>query len=171
MLLKNINFQLKMSVQLSIDDCRSILIDHFDNVSNEIDLFVEEKMRANFGDEVKSGEINEKREIMLKEVREAEQLNMKHLNENLVNDLDSLAGDISKLFVEYCFVLKFNKQIHLVLSNEHVHERALSIYKRIIDAEFTGNFCVEQRLLEQIFEIGPFKNKVKFSHVKHNVNF
>jgi hypothetical protein len=70
-------------------------------VTSEIDLFIEKELQANSKYAVQSDEVNKKREILLKEVKETEQLNLKHLNEKLVNYLDSLAGDISKLFVVF----------------------------------------------------------------------
>jgi hypothetical protein len=70
------------------------LTGHFEIVRSEIDLFIEMELLANFGDEVKSAEINEKREILLEEANEIEQLNMKHLNEDLVDHLESLDGDV-----------------------------------------------------------------------------
>jgi hypothetical protein len=85
--------------------------------------------------EEKSAEINRRRGAMVKAIRDAERLNMKHLNENLVNKLDSLGDDISKLFSVFCFVLTIHKSlIRVVLTDEYISESQLTLFQQLIES-------------------------------------
>jgi hypothetical protein len=138
--------------------------EYFDSVTSQIDLFIETQLQVNSKDEAKSVEINQKREVMLKAVREAEQLNMKHLNEKLVNDLDSLVGgDYSKLFVTFCFVLELNKSIQLILTEEYIPERELNLYRRLLCIPFSAKLSgdpIKQKLIKELFEFEPTSRRV-----------
>jgi hypothetical protein len=48
----------------------------------QVDFFTETKLLWNVTDEAKKASINQKMDIMLKEIKEIEHLNLKHLNEN-----------------------------------------------------------------------------------------
>jgi hypothetical protein len=153
-----------MSTYLSIGECRLLLTEYFDSVTSEIDFFIEKRLQANFGDKEKSAKINKKRDILLKEVKEAEQLNLKHLNENLVNDLDSLAGDSSKLFVVFCFVLELNQKKRLIVTDEYIPEGELNLFKKLMDATSSDDDDlpqVEQQLKRQLFEMDTLNEQVK----------
>ncbi len=153
-----------MNKKHSIGAYRLIVTEYFDSVTSQIDLFIETQLQVNSKDEAKSVEINQKREVMLKAVREAEQLNMKHLNEKLVNDLDSLVGgDYSKLFVTFCFVLELNKSIQLILTEEYIPERELNLYRRLLCIPFSAKLSgdpIKQKLIKELFEFEPTSRRV-----------
>jgi hypothetical protein len=102
----------------SIGECRLAVVHHFDSVTSDVDHFIEKELQANFQDEAKTAEINQKREVLLKAIKESEQLNLKHVNENLAsNIIDFLVDDISKLFVSFCFVLQLDQEIRLIVTD------------------------------------------------------
>ncbi len=89
---------------------------------------------------------------MLKELKESEHLNLKHLNEKLVNKLNSLDRDISKLFAIFCFVLICDKEIQLVLNDAYIPERELKLYKKIVSMSYFGKLNEQRSLLNACFQ-------------------
>jgi hypothetical protein len=134
---------------------RLILTDHFDSVTSEIDFFIETELLVNVEDELKLAWIEKKREILLKYVKYIEQVNMKYLNEHLVNNLECLAGDISGLFVIFCFVFTYNNEIRLVVTDEYISAKELKLFKKAIDVSFTGEWNINRQLADQLFKIQP----------------
>jgi hypothetical protein len=153
--------------QLSLGECRLIVVNHFDAVTSEIDLFIENKLRVYSRNKAKLARFNENREIMLKEVREAERLNLKHLNENLANSLDSLAGDISKLFVVFWFALTYNKTIHLITTEEYIPESQLNLYRKVVEVSCSHKSIknLGKSLGEEIFV--PIEGQVRAQNISN----
>ncbi len=85
-------------------------------------------------DEAKKAEVNRKREILLKEIKEIEHLNLKHVSEHLAsNNSGCLVDDISKLFVSFCFVLKFDKDIWLIVTDSFLSKNQVELFQKLIN--------------------------------------
>jgi hypothetical protein len=145
----------------SIGEYRVRLVDYFASVTNEIDVFIETRLPAFFNDEVKSAELNKMRDIMLKKVREIESLNLEHLNKNLANKLETLAADISKLFVSFCFVVDTYQEIKLIVTEEYIPARVLTLYKELIKHR-SGELCIyrDEGLIKQLFDFESINEQV-----------
>ncbi len=166
-----------------MSECRLIVADHFDCVTSEIDFFIETELQATAGHEMKSTELNKKRDILLGEVKKAETTNLANLNESLVTSLNSSStGDIAVLFGVFCFVFTFEKRINLIVSDGgYLTKRQLDIFRGLLDSACfeKGELCfkpVKEECLAQLFEFIPVDFMVHiihylFIHFKYNLFF
>jgi hypothetical protein len=77
--------------------------------------------------------MNQQRDILLKQIAETQQLNLTHVNQHLANSADLLIDDISQLFVTFCFVLEFNKDLRLIVTDEFLTTDQLKLFKKLIN--------------------------------------
>jgi hypothetical protein len=142
----------------SIGECRLIVVDYFDSVTSEIDLFIEKELTVTFGDGIKTEELNKKRVVLLNEVKKAEQFNLNNLNGDLVSRLNSsLADDLSMLFPIFCFVFKFEKHISLIVTDSYLTKKQLDLYRGLFDSATTEHGFLSFKIknetfLSQLFE-------------------
>jgi hypothetical protein len=120
----------------SIGECRLALVDYFNHVTNEVDCFTEKQLQQahRARDEAKAAWKNKSRDFLLKQIKETEQLNLTNLNlKNLACKYDLLINDISELFVSFCFVLPFEKEIRLILTEGFLTADQLKLFKELTE--------------------------------------
>jgi hypothetical protein len=117
----------------SIGECRLAVVNHFDSVTSDVDHFIEKELQSNFQDEAKTAEINQKREVLLKEIKAIEHLNLKHVNEHLATSSKFLIDEISKLFTSFCFVLEFDKDIRLIVTDGFLSNSQVALYHKLVN--------------------------------------
>jgi hypothetical protein len=156
-----------MSKRNSIGKFRLILTDYFDAITNEIDLFAETELQRNFEDDTKLAEINKSREVLLCRVKEIEHLNLRHLNETFdERNLNAYLGDFSQLFTVFCFVLPFDNDIRLIVTDGYLSVAELEIYKSLIKFKYfyqgTWHALIdEKRIISKLVDENVNKNFVK----------
>jgi hypothetical protein len=118
-----------------IGEYRLLICEHFDSVTSEIDLFIEKELLLQLqssSDYVKAeNELNSKRDTLLKYVKEAEQFNLKMLNQTVYNSRNNHLS-MEELFPQFCFILQFEKELRLVLTDKFISQDELKLLKRFI---------------------------------------
>jgi hypothetical protein len=125
------------SVKNSNEKHRQILEYYFASVSKKVDVFIETELQQHQqASSNKSVELLKKRELLLKEIKEVEQKNLKHLDEL---SPESVSADISKLFVAFCFVLNFQKDMRLIVTDGYLSKLQLDIFQSIMNSAQKNN--------------------------------
>ncbi len=159
--------------KMSIGKYRLILTKYSDSVINEIDLFTETELHADDCNEAKSTRLNQNREAMIKQVKDAENLNLKHLDANKDEFSTDKDVDISKLFSEFCFILKQKSEIRLIVTDEFVPEKELNLFHNLYMYSLTEHAPLSAA--DQFFEVNLYHgvNKIVFlfNFCEPNSNF
>jgi hypothetical protein len=160
-----------MSNKNFIGKFRLKITDYFDSVINEIDLFTETLLKANFDDETEANILNETRNELLNQVKEIEKVNLNHLNENR----DALLDDQTEnVFVEFCFVLQFDQyDIRLIITDKFLPPNEVTHLKSVFlnsVQKHDKRLCVQmtqRKAIDKLFDCETDSNPVKYPKNKH----
>jgi hypothetical protein len=124
-----------MSEKNEIGKYRLQIVEYFDSVARTIDLFTEQKNVSNCdddeGEEARRGKLNQDREILIKEVKECERLNLNHLNAEFHN-LSNLEEDTSQLFVSFCFLVRLESGLRLIVTDTYLTVENVELFVKLI---------------------------------------
>jgi hypothetical protein len=128
----------------NIGKFRLAVSSHCDIVTSEVDFYIEQELQVNCEDEIEQSAINAKRNVYLKEIKEAEASNLKHLNEELASDLTFFSesneqAQSERLFKTFCFTIEYKNSFRLVVTDIYLSERQLKIFKSLIFYNYPAN--------------------------------
>ncbi len=141
---------------IGIGKYRLMIADYFDSLTSEIDFSIEKELAEYSQDDAQMSEINQKREVYLKEVKESEAINLKHLNEKLHDNLDQLffldENTVKqKLMKVFCFTIEYNDLLRLIVTDFYLTQEQIFLYKQAAGYinQLTG-FLMEKSVFDNL---------------------
>jgi hypothetical protein len=125
-------------MSLDVQKQRLSIVEYFDSVINEIDLFTEKEAHKS---KLDRNELNKNREVLIKQVKECEKASLSNLaQQNKLNPNFS-----------FCFVLNHGNNLRLVVTDTFLSQPNIDIFKSLA---LTGRYATSnQTELARIFQI------------------
>ncbi len=123
---------------------------------------------ASHRDEVRAAKLNKRRDVLLGEVKNIKETNLKNLNQDY--DTNNSLDDLSVLFSDFCFILEFAKHLNLIMAGGYLTLKSqLELCRSLFDSEISMHYnqfkIANKECLSQIFEVNSTDDTVKILNI------
>jgi hypothetical protein len=155
---------------MSISKYRLVISEYFDNLVSEIDFQTETAIRKNNQDDLRTKELNQRREIYLKAIRESEQVNLKHLNEILALSLEALKdlkdqALIESLLSEFCYFIRYKRIYRLIITDKFYTSKQMKKFELALKISTIPERKKKLALVERLLEYRLVYCEVNLRHI------
>ncbi len=121
---------------------------------NEIDVFTETQLSVHAENPSRSAELNHHRDELINRVEQTRRLNLAHLDANQDAYLSNENCSISELFARFCFVVKNEERLVLLVSDEFIPKNQMKLFKDLISDSNETNLVNRICELYELFKKG-----------------